>query len=395
MDYDQLEHLKQLIQAKGKRLRVLELREAQLGVNLPAEIVVEIATLRDDIADLEKQISLLQYKRDPAPVRVSFKKDNKHEKNTTTVEIVIKGDYGRWSPDIEKATIRALAAIMELSVQEVTILKVSGGSIVLLLEVPDVAAKRLYALYQEKNPAIAGLDIDKVTIHPLKPMQQGSDKVGANYFTFAPEYLPNWTAAREISLNVVRAFRPKESRDSEAAVEMLIDEASMGRVVPRGTDTAFGHGTLDLIIQLVVPVVVTVLTNLLLESGRENLGGLKDLPDGINRQIDQIIGQLAPQAKFILSGRQRAELARLVRETIVAYLQAQSASGGQRGSTVLDLRRQRLEQELDALKEEYQAVANQQNITLNAADRIRLARQLASLEQQIDEIETQLSQHGG
>src|SRR5262249_13216112 len=101
----------------------------------------------------------------------SFRDNDEHDKSTPTVEIVIRGDYSRWSPDIEKATIRALAAIMEISVQEVTILKVSGGSIVLLIKVPDRAAQLLYSLYQDKNPAIAEFDIEKITIDPSKPVQ--------------------------------------------------------------------------------------------------------------------------------------------------------------------------------------------------------------------------------
>src|SRR5262245_34980271 len=55
-----------------------------------------------------------------------------------------------------------------------------------------------------------------------------------------------------------------------------------------------------------------------------------------------------------------------------------------------DRRQQQLQQRLSALQEEHQAVGDQLTMTLNAADRVRLERQAASLEEQMNRIEQQL-----
>jgi hypothetical protein len=57
MDQEDLEHLQALRLAYAKRLRVLELREAQLGHNTPADVVIAIDEIRETIAKIDVQLS--------------------------------------------------------------------------------------------------------------------------------------------------------------------------------------------------------------------------------------------------------------------------------------------------------------------------------------------------
>ena len=66
-----------------------------------------------------------------------------------------------------------------------------------------------------------------------------------------------------------------------------------------------------------------------------------------------------------------------------------STMTSQTGSRVQQLRNDRLQRELDQLAEEYQAVADQLALTLNPTDEVRLKRQLAQLETQMQAIEAQ------
>lgn len=67
--------------------------------------------------------------------------------------------------------------------------------------------------------------------------------------------------------------------------------------------------------------------------------------------------------------------------------QTQTESGGSR---VQQLRRDRLQRELDQLAEEYQAVSDQLSVSLNPTDQVRLKRSLEQLETRMAAIEADL-----
>lgn len=56
---DDRQHLESLRQAHLKRLRVLEIKEAQQGQNTPAEIVIELEEIRHRISDIESRLANL------------------------------------------------------------------------------------------------------------------------------------------------------------------------------------------------------------------------------------------------------------------------------------------------------------------------------------------------
>jgi hypothetical protein len=57
MDTEQLRHLEHLQHTYETRLRVLEIKEANLGLSAPAELLIEVDDLRQKIANIEQRIA--------------------------------------------------------------------------------------------------------------------------------------------------------------------------------------------------------------------------------------------------------------------------------------------------------------------------------------------------
>ena len=56
MDEDEINDLRELRQAHRNRLRVLELKAAQYGINCPPEVQTEISEIKNKIEALDQQI---------------------------------------------------------------------------------------------------------------------------------------------------------------------------------------------------------------------------------------------------------------------------------------------------------------------------------------------------
>jgi hypothetical protein len=83
-------------------------------------------------------------------------------------------------------------------------------------------------------------------------------------------------------------------------------------------------------------------------------------------------------------------LAGLVSVAVNNYLQQDKPSPRPTGSRVKEARRKLLEQQLKALLEDYQAATEQLAYTLSDVDKNRLKRQIAKLEQDMEEVEQTL-----
>jgi hypothetical protein len=63
----------------------------------------------------------------------------------TQIEITFNGNFGHLTPEAESAVVRAIAGIVEISPDQVTILKVMSGSVIFTIELPEEAAISLFA----------------------------------------------------------------------------------------------------------------------------------------------------------------------------------------------------------------------------------------------------------
>jgi uncharacterized protein YjbI with pentapeptide repeats len=169
MDADERAHLEAVRNEKLKRLRVLELKEAKGGPATPAEVLTEINELREDIAHIEQKL-------DTARQTESWAKYGPLEQ----VEIICKGHFADFTPDVQAAAIRAFAAIANIPPEKIILLKVMPGSIVFRLLMPRDAAQRLIALYTSKDPFVAELEIEQINILERDGNTRGLNLVRAN-----------------------------------------------------------------------------------------------------------------------------------------------------------------------------------------------------------------------
>jgi hypothetical protein len=165
MDSQQQQHLQELYQAYLKRLRVLELKEAQLGLlDTPPYILTEIDSLRNKIADIESQLATLRHQHQNDTIIKPSDQQTTLAQNTLRIEIVFKGDFTSLTPELQGATIRAIAALIDISPDQVVVHRVSGGSIIFEIEIPVEAAKKLVTLYEDNDPVIDEIGIAKIVV---------------------------------------------------------------------------------------------------------------------------------------------------------------------------------------------------------------------------------------
>jgi hypothetical protein len=81
----------------------------------------------------------------------------------TEVQIVLKGSLIDFTPELQGAAIRALAAVLNIPHDQVRLLSVSSGSVILKVEIDKRASERLLQLYAAQDPVIQDLGIQEVT----------------------------------------------------------------------------------------------------------------------------------------------------------------------------------------------------------------------------------------
>lgn len=164
MEVDQRNHYLEMRQAYLKRLRILELKEAQLGIDTPSYIIAEISDLRTNVNTIDSKLSIVN--------SAANNNDNNSSESHKQVEIVFRGSFERLTPEIQNATIRAIAAILEISFEEVKVMNIKSGSVVFKVELPTIAAEKLVSLYETDDPSIKELDISSVSIIASLPLNQ-------------------------------------------------------------------------------------------------------------------------------------------------------------------------------------------------------------------------------
>jgi len=162
MDAQNREHLESLLKAHQKRLHALELKAALQGQNTPAEILIEIDDLRETIATIQAQVDQAKKLASGEYAGPPSQEDKKAGALTKKIEIVFNGNFDNVTPSLQQAVVRALAAMVEISPDQVAILQVTPGSIKVLVEMPADAAERLIHLYTSHHPLIEILGVETI-----------------------------------------------------------------------------------------------------------------------------------------------------------------------------------------------------------------------------------------
>lgn len=152
MNADDRKHLTELRSTHLKRLRVLELLAAKQGAETPPSIRIEMEELGETIAGIDQKLIESQQK-------------TAMQKNPVAqVELVFRGNFDSFTPEMRDTTIRVLAAIMEIPTDQITVVRISAGSVILVLEVPKEAAELLRNLYLNQDMLLLDLKIEGVRI---------------------------------------------------------------------------------------------------------------------------------------------------------------------------------------------------------------------------------------
>jgi len=215
-----------------------------------------------------------------------------------------------------------------------------------------------------------------------------------NWFSNAPEHAANRAAARRISLQLITAFDPERLAASDRVLEDLITEAGYGRIVPKGGNTFYGNGSLDLLAQVIVPAVVGALSALMTVGGVttiRKLTGAIGLDEEAERRRIELIEQSANMALPPETFMALMALLEIFKKELEERQMPPPDFRKTPQSYLTDtLKAEMLRQQFAALAEEYKAVGAQILSEIDPRTRVRLTRQRDQLEQEIQVIEQQI-----
>lgn len=153
---EELDHLNVIRRAHQRNLRLSEQQLAQLGpLHAPPYLIASIEDLKVAIAEIDDKINNI------GAHGISHQKNPGNEP-TKQVKVVFDIPYEVTDPELLAVAKRALAAILNISIDQVIIRELQHGSIVLTIELPDEAADRLQEMYARNDPALREILIYKV-----------------------------------------------------------------------------------------------------------------------------------------------------------------------------------------------------------------------------------------
>ncbi len=163
VDVKKRSHLKNLVKEYTKRLCVLQLKEARLGVNTPPEVIIESKECEKRISEIKEELANMN---GILKEKVPSKKKSKihHEQKKVIVSITFKGEYDLLTTKEKDAIMMAIAAIADISLDQIILLDTSPGSIVFQLQMPEDAATRLLDAIKSGDPVIRDIGIYRIEL---------------------------------------------------------------------------------------------------------------------------------------------------------------------------------------------------------------------------------------
>jgi len=158
MGSDELSHIKEVLRLHKRRLWVLEGKEALQGLHTPPEVLIEIDELRERIARYQSQIE--NYPREQEMSQTTGPSDTVRKQ----IEITFNGSFDHLTPETQSALVRAVAAMADISPDQVVVLKVIAGSVILFVQVPNKAATTLLQLFASGDEIIEELGIQNIQL---------------------------------------------------------------------------------------------------------------------------------------------------------------------------------------------------------------------------------------
>jgi hypothetical protein len=125
MDQDHLRHLTELRSVCLKRLRVLEVLAATQGLETPVSTRLEIEQLGEKIAGIDQELAAT--KKSTTENKFATSTTASGSSNLIEIEIVVKGSFESLTPEIRRATVRAVAALANIPAEQDKTIECGAG----------------------------------------------------------------------------------------------------------------------------------------------------------------------------------------------------------------------------------------------------------------------------
>lgn len=161
-DFPQTEELdglqRQLTNAK-KNLRAIQERKSEyaLAEDIPLELVQNERRLETEITRLEKEIAAMIPAVETPKQPVAGNNTDGAAGQLARVTLTLEGDIRQFGEKEREAFIWNLSRLLDIPEEHIRILRVMEGSIKIELRLPEKAARRLEAMYQNNDPALEQL----------------------------------------------------------------------------------------------------------------------------------------------------------------------------------------------------------------------------------------------
>jgi hypothetical protein len=100
-----------------------------------------------------------------------------YAKTKQNVELILEGDISDFTPNRRKEIIGVLAVLLKIDESNIRILQVSQGSIVVVLEMPSMAAEFLYELATKQDSRLVEKGIKSISLEDRETIKVGDKSI--------------------------------------------------------------------------------------------------------------------------------------------------------------------------------------------------------------------------
>jgi hypothetical protein len=253
--------------ARQRRLLPLVLKHCQLPLRIRVLTSLDFtkpSTQQPPFERLIKAIKTVVARSGSSSRDASTQTPDPKQPSPAKVIMLIEGDVDQFTQTRQDQFISDLAQMVGVAAAQIRIVHIGQGSVAVTIEMPFAAALKLVALNAKHDAALQTLRVIKI--------EELESAALSHYFLLeAMTRDVNRNAVRDISLEVIRAVKRDQAQISRVVVDPIIDRAAQGLVLKSGSDTAFALGGGELLLLVVIPIVVSMLTEMLKSSSIENL----------------------------------------------------------------------------------------------------------------------------
>ncbi len=163
----EIERIQKLLSLYYRHLQILQEKQAVFGINTPPYILMEIEDVQLKIVGLKRKLD----EKDFYPFAPSS------SVQATQVTILLDRNIREFTSAEREDFISTLSSIVNINPNQIQILRVESGSILVTLEMPNDAALKLLSMYLDEASVLKSLRITKIELHPTTRVASNSDNI--------------------------------------------------------------------------------------------------------------------------------------------------------------------------------------------------------------------------